>query len=443
MSHHQHTEEETAKQCEGGDPKACHDAESGESSAGEMFSIPDEIMQEARELSRGAEILPEGTLGLAKKIWSAKKQGRKLRVKLGIDPTSTDLHIGHAVVVRKLRRFQEFGHQVVLIIGGFTAQIGDPSGRNTTRPKLSKEQVQANAQTYIDQMGLLLDIEKTEIVNNADWLAPLNLENILKLAHTVTVNQLLAKEAFGDRLEKHLPVGFHELLYPLMQGYDSVAIKADVELGGTDQRFNILQGRELQPHYDLDPQIALLLPLLEGTDGVKKMSKSYDNYIALKDEPNNMFGKAMRIPDELIIKYFELATTLSGAEIDAIDKGIKEGANPKDAKVRLAAQLVEQYHGKDAAEKAKAEWDKVHSKGDGVPDDIPEFSVKEPTAVFRLLVDSKLVESGGQAKRLVGEGGVRLDGEQVKDPNQSIALGPGESKVLQVGRRKFVRLRGA
>lgn len=443
MSHHQHTEEESkrdAKGCEGGDAKACEgdDADSGSG----MFKIPDEIMQEAKELSRGAEILPEGTLGLAKKIWSAQKQGRKLRVKLGIDPTSTDLHIGHAVVVRKLRRFQEFGHQVVLIIGGFTAQIGDPSGRNTTRPKLSKEQVEANAQTYIDQMGLLLDIEKTQIVNNADWLAPLNLENILKLAHTVTVNQLLAKEAFGDRLEQHLPVGFHELLYPLMQGYDSVAIKADVELGGTDQRFNILQGRELQPHYDLDPQVAMLLPLLEGTDGVKKMSKSYDNYIALKDEPNNMFGKVMRIPDELIIKYFELATTLSGAEIDAIDKAIKEGGNPKDAKVRLATQLVEQYHGKDASEKARGEWDKVHSKGD-IPDDIPEFDVKEPSAVFRLLVDSKLVESGGQAKRLVADGGVRLDGEQVKDPNQTIALGAGESKVLQVGRRKFVRLRGA
>lgn len=441
MSHHQHTDEETAKEGSSGDAKACKDAALDESNAGnEMFKIPDEIIEEARELSRGAEILPEGMIGLAKKIWSAKKNGRKLRVKLGIDPTSTDLHIGHAVVVRKLRRFQEFGHQVVLIIGGFTAQIGDPSGRNTTRPKLSKEQVAANAQTYIDQMGLLLDIEKTQVVNNADWLAPLNLEDILKLAHTVTVNQLLAKEAFGDRLEQHLPVGFHELLYPLMQGYDSVAIKADVELGGTDQRFNILQGRELQPHYDLDPQVAMLLPLLEGTDGVKKMSKSYDNYIALKDEPNNMFGKAMRIPDELIVKYFELATTLSGAEIDEIDKAIKAGGNPKDAKVRLAAQLVEQYHGTAAAEKAKGDWDKVHSKHD-VPDDIPDFDVKEPAAVFRLLVDSKLVESGGQAKRLIGEGGVRLDGEQVKDPNQMIALASGESKVLQVGRRKFVRLR--
>ncbi|HEY9714237.1 MAG TPA: tyrosine--tRNA ligase, partial [Chroococcales cyanobacterium] len=261
--------------------------------------ISPEILEEARELCRGAEVLPDGVSGLAERIQTARAAGQKLRVKLGVDPTSTDLHIGHAVVLRKLKRFQDYGHQVVVIIGGFTAQIGDPSGRNSTRPPLTAEDVNVNAKTYLDQIGAILDLSKTEITNNADWLAPLNLKDLLKLASQVTTNQLLAKEAFGERIEKQLPVSFHELFYPLLQGYDSVAIKADIELGGTDQRFNILQGRELQPAYGLKPQMAMLLPLLEGTDGVRKMSKSYDNYIGLKEAPDNMYGKCMSIKDEL------------------------------------------------------------------------------------------------------------------------------------------------
>jgi len=290
-----------------------------EVAAAQKEGIAPEIISEAQELCRGAEVLPEGILGLSRKLAEVKKAGRMLRVKLGVDPTSSDLHLGHAVVFRKLRRFQEFGHQIVLIIGGFTARIGDPTGRNSTRPALTKEQVDANAQTYLDQMGLILDMSKTEVVNNHDWLAPLSLNDVIRLASTVTANQLIAKEQFGSRLEKQQPVSLHELFYPLLQAYDSVAIKADIELGGTDQRFNILQGRELQPNYDLAPQLALLLPLLEGTDGVKKMSKTYDNFIGLKESPENMFGKAMRIPDELILKYFEFATTLTGPEIDAIE----------------------------------------------------------------------------------------------------------------------------
>ncbi|MGH9550704.1 MAG: tyrosine--tRNA ligase [Terriglobales bacterium] len=414
-------------------------ASDGQALAKTDLQIPEETIREAQELARGAEILPEGASGLAKRIHQVRSKGQVLRVKLGVDPTSMDLHIGHAVILRKLKRFQEFGHQVVLIIGGFTAQVGDPSGRNATRPQLTAQDVANNAQTYLDQVKLVLDLEKTEITNNADWLAPMTLQDWLALASRVTVNQLLAKEAFGDRLEKQQSVAFHELFYPLLQAYDSVAIRADVELGGTDQRFNILQGRELQPNYGLEPQLACLLPLLEGTDGERKMSKSYDNYIGLKEEPSEMFGKAMRIPDELIIKYFELTTSLNGAEVDEIRKGIENGGNPRDAKQRLAAQLVRQYHGDAAAAAVQDEWTRVHSQKQ-VPDEMPSHVVTEPTPIFRLLTEAKMAASGGEAKRLITEGGVRLDGEQVKDPMQQVAIEHGTTKVLQVGRRKFVRL---
>lgn len=407
-----------------------------------METIPEDVMAEARELVRGSEVLPDGVNGLAQKIWEARKEGRMLRVKLGVDPTSTDLHLGHAVVFRKLRRFQEFGHKVVLIIGGFTAQIGDPSGRDKTRPPLTSKDVEANAQTYINQMGLILDMKQTEVTNNADWLAPLNLTDVLKLASFSTVNQMLAKEAFGERMEKQLPIAMHELFYPLLQAYDSVAIKCDIELGGTDQRFNILQGRELQPKYGLKPQLGMFLPLLEGTDGVAKMSKSYGNYIALKDEPNDMFGKCMRIPDEIIVKYFELTTTLSGAEIDEIEKLLKSGANPKDMKEKLGHQIVKQYHGDEAAEKALVEWKKVHSEKQ-MPDEIathPSPLSKEQT-LAKALLEVKLAASGGEARRLIQEGAVRVNGQQVKDPHVKLAdLGSAAEIILQRGRRDFVRV---
>lgn len=403
-------------------------------------TIPADVLDEARELLRGAEVLPEGLKGLAERIHLARKEKRPLRVKQGFDPTSTDLHLGHAVGFRKLRRFQEFGHQVVVIIGGFTARIGDPTGRNETRPILTEEQVQANAQTYLDQMGLILDLDKTEVVNNSDWLAPLNLEQLLKLAGTVTVNQLLAKEAFGERVEKGLPLGLHEVFYPLLQGYDSVAINSDIELGGTDQRFNILQGRELQLKYGAQTQqLAMLVPLLEGTDGEKKMSKTFGNYVGLKEPPVDMFGKVMRIPDHLIVKYYELCTTLTGAEIDAIDKQIQGGANPMQFKYELAKQIVRQYHGDAAGQNAFDEWKRVHSERQA-PDDMPSHAVTEPTPLFRLMVNAQMVSGTGEAKRMVAEGGVRLDGEQQKDPNAVIDIPAGESRVLQVGRRKFVKL---
>ncbi len=408
----------------------------------EQNTIPADIMAEAEELVRGSEVLPDGAKGLAFRLWEAKKEGRKLRVKLGVDPTSTDLHLGHAVVFRKLRRFQEYGHQIVLIIGGFTAQIGDPSGRDKTRPPLTAQDVAKNAQTYINQMGLILDMNKTEVTNNADWLAPLDLSKVLQLASFATVNQMLQKEAFGERMEKQLPIAMHELFYPMLQAYDSVAIKSDIELGGTDQRFNILQGRELQPKYGLKPQLGMFLPLLEGTDGVQKMSKSYNNYISLKDEPNDMFGKCMRIPDELIVRYFELTTTLTGAEIDAITEQLKNGSNPKDMKEKLGHQIVRQYHGEENADKALAEWKKVHSAKQ-MPDDIPSHnsSMSKETTLAKALQEVGFAASGGEAKRLCADGAVRVDGEQIKDPQKKLGeISQTPEIVLQRGRRDFIRI---
>ncbi len=403
--------------------------------------IPKEIQDEAKELSRGAEILPEGYMALARKIHSASKQGRKLRVKLGVDPTSTDLHIGHSVQFRKLSRFQEFGHKVVLIIGGFTAQIGDPSGRNEARPTLTKEQVEANAKTYLDQIGLVLDLEKTELRNNADWLAPLNLNDLLKLAGKVTVAQLLAKEGFGNRLEAGLPISFHETFYPLLQGYDSVAIESDIEFGGTDQRFNILMGRELQPHYGQEPQLAYLIPLLEGTDGEKKMSKTSGNWIALKDKPDDMYGKTMSIPDALIVKYFNLATTLTGQEVNEIEMQLKAGENPNNLKKKLAEQLVREYHGDEAALRATANWIEVH-KHKGLPDEIREHQLSEsPMMLFKVVAETGLAESNKKAKEHIAGGGIYIDGERIIDPNVLIALSQGESKIIQRGKREFVRIK--
>jgi tyrosyl-tRNA synthetase len=409
--------------------------------------IDADILEQAKELVRGAEVLPGGVEALAKRLQSARSEGRPLRLKFGMDPTSTDLHIGHAVVIRKLRRFQEFGHKVIILIGGFTAQIGDPSGRNATRPALTEEEVAVNAATYLNQIGVILDLAATEVVNNVDWLRPLSLNSMLKLAGTVTINQLLAKEAFGERLEKQVPVSFHELFYPLLQGYDSVALKADIEFGGTDQRFNILQGRELQPHYGQEPQLAILLPLLEGTDGVRKMSKSYDNYIALKDEPGEMFGKCMRIPDNLILKYFELATTFTGGEVDQIKHKLDSGSNPKDAKLSLAKQIVSQYHDSQIAEQELEKWQKIHCEKQ-LPDleDIPRHKAKSDAPIFRILFESGLVSSTSEAKRLIKEGAVRYCQKVVTDPNllplASANNDPLDetANIIQVGRRKFCLL---
>jgi tyrosyl-tRNA synthetase len=402
-------------------------------------SLSPAALEEAKELCRGAEVLPDGQEGLARRILEARSEGRVLRVKLGVDPTSCDLHLGHSVVLRALRRFQDHGHQVVLIIGGFTAQIGDPSGRSATRPALTAEQVATNAATYLEQVGLILELARAEVVNNADWLGSMDLTKILKLASLVTANQLLAKESFGERIDAQQPVALHELFYPVLQGFDSVQVRADVEIGGTDQRFNVLMGRQLQMQLGHRPQLAMLLPLLPGTDGVRKMSKSFSNSIGLTDAPDEMFGKCMRIPDDLIARWFELVTNLSGAEIDAIQAEIAGGGNPRDAKERLAQQLVLQSHGTGPAQAALDAWRRVHSQR-LAPQEMPSHVVTAPIGLVELLVQASLAPSKNQARNLIKGGGVRLDGQKVSDQNLTVPVPPASGVVLQVGRRQFARL---
>lgn len=402
-------------------------------------SLARAALDEAKALCRGAEVLPEGVNGLARRIQDVRSEGRVLRVKLGVDPTSCDLHLGHSHVLRALRRFQDGGHQVVLIVGGFTAQIGDPSGRNTTRPSLTAEAVAANARTYLAQVGLILDMEKVEVVNNQDWLGSMDLTRILKLASLVTANQLLAKESFGERVGKQQPVALHELFYPVLQGFDSVEVRADVEIGGSDQRFNVLMGRQLQPQFGQKPQLAMLLPLLPGTDGVRKMSKSFDNSIGLTDAADEVFGKCMRIPDNLIVQWFELLTTLGGDEIEAVKAELGSAGNPKDSKERLARQLVLQLHGEVAAQAALDTWKRVHSAREA-PAEMPSHVVASPVGLVDIMVEAKLAPSKTQARNLIKGGGVRLAGEKVSDLGLTVQVPAPEGVVLQVGRRQFVRL---
>lgn len=403
-----------------------------------------EHLAEAKLLASGCvTVAPDGVEGLARKIKEVRSQGRVLRVKLGFDPTSPHLHLGHAVVLFKLRRFQEMGHQVVLIIGGFTAQIGDPSGRTKTRPALTEKEVAANADTYLAQVGAILDASKVEIVNNSDWLAGMTFPEVLKLASKVTANQLLAKEGFGERLAKQQPLALHELFYPVLQGFDSVSVKADVEIGGTDQLFNLLMGRQLQAIHGMETQVALTMPLLEGTDGVRKMSKSFGNAIGLDDSPEDMFGRTMRLADELIVKFFELATTLPAAEIDEVRRQLPPigNGNPKDAKEKLAHRLVLQFHGEAAADAALAGWKRVHSER-LAPETMPSHVVSAPIALTKVLVNTGLAASGNQARKLIEGGAVRLDGLKVTEVRLELSVPEASGRVLSVGRRddKFVRL---
>lgn len=395
----------------------------------------------AKELSRGVEdIKPNGQKGLVELLKKVAEEKRPLRIKLGIDPTSTDLHLGHMVCIQKLKQFQEAGHQVVLVIGGFTAQVGDPSGRNEARPPLTKEEVEINAKTYIDQVAKVLDMSKIEIVNNADWFDKFTMVDMLKLAGQVTINQMIAKEAFGKRLDDGLPLYMHETYYPLLQGYDSVEIRADIELGGTDQTFNLLVGRDLQKAYGQPQQMAMTMPLLVGLDGQKKMSKTSNNFIALTDEPSEMFGKTMSIPDELIPNYYLLAANASSEEAEQIEKQLKDAAvNPRDLKVELAKRIVAIYYSEtdaNAAEEGFIKQFKEHK----IPDDIPEFKLDSTITLADLMVQSKLCASKGEAKRLIAGGGVKLDGEKLDDFQEEISLNGSGEKVLQVGKRKFIKL---
>lgn len=391
-------------------------------------------------VSGEVQYLPGGFNELVKLMEDADSKKKKLRVKLGIDPTSTDLHLGHTVCLHYLRRFQELGHMPVLIIGGFTAMVGDPSGRNEARPPLTYEQVQANAETYLSQVSKILDTSpsKFEVVNNYDWLGKLSSAEILKLAHLVTINQLIGKEAFGNRLDKGEPLYLHEVLYPILQGYDSVSIKADIELGGIDQTYNVLFGRHLQKHFNQKEQLAIFLPLLIGLDGSKKMSKSFGNYIALNDSPNEVFGKTMSLPDELIIHYFKLVTDLSADEIKIYENELKSGKNPRDIKMDLAQKLVSQLHSKEEAAAAKENFIKQFQKNE-LPDDMEEFSLTEPMKVTDLMLIAKLIPSKGEGKRLIDGGGVKLGSVKVEDPNLLITS-EHKNTVLQIGKRKFVKI---
>ena len=387
-----------------------------------------------------AKIVPESLL--LEKL----KRGTPLNIKLGVDPTAPDIHLGHAVPLRKLRQFQDLGHQVTLIIGDGTALIGDPSGRNTTRPQLTSEQIAANAQTYVDQAFKVLDPEKTTLRHNSEWLFDLDMKGLLALASNFTVARILERDDFHNRYTNNLPISLHEFLYPVMQAYDSVVINADVELGGNDQLFNLLAGRELMEKMGMEPQVCLTLPLLEGTDGVQKMSKSYGNYIGLTDEPADMFGKVMSIPDEIMVKYYRLASTVPVAEIDEIERGLAaEELHPNKVKRALARNIVAAYYDEATAQAAEERFDVVF-KQHGRPDDIPEFAADlTPNAEGKVYVAKLIVEAGlagtvGEARRLIDGGGVRVT--DVVLPAKAYNVEPAllEHAVVQVGKRKYVQL---
>lgn len=368
------------------------------------------------------------------------KSGRPLRVKAGFDPTAPDLHLGHTVLINKLRHFQELGHHVMFLIGDFTGLIGDPTGKNVTRPPLSREQVVENAKTYKDQVFKILDPAKTEICFNSAWFDNLGAAGMIKLAAQHTVARMLERDDFSKRYAGGLPIAIHEFLYPLCQGYDSVAMRADVELGGTDQKFNLLVGRELQKHYGQQPQCVLTMPLLEGLDGVNKMSKSLGNYIGINEAPREIFGKVMSVSDNLMWRYYDLLSFRDTPEIACFKREADEGRNPRDIKVLLAQELVERFHSRSAAEEAFAEFEARFRQG-VLPDDMPELAVTSDgmaMPVVNVLKVAGLTASTSEALRMLAQGAVRANGEKVSD--RSLAFAPGESVVLQVGKRKFARV---
>ena len=375
---------------------------------------------------------------LEQKLGSAIKNNKPLIVKLGCDPSRPDLHIGHAVVLRKLHHFQDLGHTAVLVIGDFTAMIGDPSGRNKTRPQLTIEEAQEYGQTYIDQASAVLDVDKLKIVHNSEWLSAMNFIDVIKLTSHYTVARMLERDDFEKRYKSEIPISLHEFLYPLAQAMDSVELVADVELGGTDQKFNLLVGRDLQRDYDQDPQVVITTPLMEGTDGVKKMSKSYDNAIGLTDEPGDMYGKTLSIPDELIVPYFELSTDVTAEELQSINSRLKDGENPRDMKRQLAREIVTIYHSPEAAKAAESNFDRIFVEGDE-PEEMDEYIVeKSPVVVLNVIHDAGLVSSKREGRRLIEQGGVKIDGEKIRDINSEIVV--DKPRILRVGKRKFLKL---
>jgi tyrosyl-tRNA synthetase len=403
-----------------------------------------EINEQLKILKRGvSDLISEEEL--EKKLKKAKKEGRPLKVKLGLDPSAPDIHLGHTVVLRKLKQFQDLGHEVYLIIGDFTGMIGDPTGKSETRNQLTKEEVLENAHTYQEQFSKVLDPEKTNVVFNGKWLGKMDFADVLELSAHYTVARMLERDDFSKRYSAGKPIGIHEFFYPLMQGYDSVAIEADVELGGTDQRFNLLVGRKLQQEYGQEPQVVLMMPLLEGLDGVNKMSKSLDNYIGVYDEPADMFGKVMSIPDDMIVRYFELLTDISIERLDEIKAALKrDDFNPMELKKELAAQIVEEYHDKEAAVEARQEFESVFSKGN-LPEDIPVIEIAESDLedgelwIVKLVAATGLVDSNSQVRRLIKQGAVTIDDEKYEKINLDLEVKDG--MIIQIGKRRFAKIK--
>jgi tyrosyl-tRNA synthetase len=408
--------------------------------------LPDPQEQLRVLLPGTAEVTPRDELGA--RVERSFREARPLRVKLGIDPSRPDLTLGHSVVLRKLRQFQDLGHTAVLIVGDFTGLVGDPSGRSETRPMLSAEEIEANATTYFEQAGLIVDMARAEVRGNAEWLGSMRMADVLRLTATTTVAQVLDREDFSTRYRKGHPIAVVELLYPLMQAMDSVAVRADVELGGTDQTFNLLMGREVQRAYGQEPQVVMTMPLLVGTDGIRKMSKSLDNYVALTDPAEEMFGKLMSLPDALIGHYLRLCTATDPDEIGHVEAGLSDGSlHAGEQKRRMARVIVAVYHGADAAFAAERRFDLVHREH-GIPDDVPARAIPAEVVndgrvwVPRLLAAVGLVGSNGEGRRLIAQGAVRIDGRTVTDLDAELDVSSLAGRVVQVGRRRFVRLTG-
>ena len=404
----------------------------------EQIKIKEEFLEQASMLARGAEVLPGGIEELAYKLQKSKEENKPLRIKLGMDPSRPDLHLGHTVVMRKIKQFQDLGHKIILIVGGGTGMIGDPSGKSDTRPSLTKEQVEQNAKTYFDQISKVVDVNKAEVVNNADWLWKLDFVEMLKLAAKVTVAQIMTRDDFAKRFSENKPIALHEFFYPLMQAYDSVVVDADVELGGTDQRFNNLLGREIQSAYGKEhPQMVMLLPLLEGTDGVVKMSKSFPEHcISLTDSPKDMYGKLMSISDNLIVKYFALLTEISNEELKQIEEKLKT-ENPRDLKMKLAYTITEMYNGKTAADEAQENFVRVVQNKE-IPDDIPEVKIENDISLIDFISFFDKSLSRSDIKRLAASGAIKINSEKQSNPAYTITKSQLPVTV-QYGKRKFIK----
>ena len=389
-------------------------------------------------ISRGTEeVIP--LKDLRKKLEHSIENNKPLVVKLGCDPSRPDLHIGHAIVLQKLRDFQDLGHQAVLVIGDFTAMIGDPSERNKTRPQLTIDEAKANAESYIEQSKVILNVKNLKVLFNSTWLNKMNFQDVIEMSSKYTVARMIERDDFTKRFESEIPISMHEFLYPLAQAMDSVEINADVELGGTDQKFNLLVGRDLQREYEQSPQAIITLPLLEGTDGVEKMSKSHDNYIALDDSPEEMYGKILSISDDMILKYYKLAVFSDRNKLELVEKQLKDSSiNPRDIKRELAKDLVSRYYNDSDAQKAEEAFDQIFIKKD-IPDEIPTLDLDSDSVLIDVLVSEALVSSKGEAKRLIGQNAVKVNGEICDDPSHILKKGSGES-IIKVGKRRFLRV---